>query len=374
MKHLLKLILLLFAVSLAANAQVITELPTAGEPFAGFSESLPKPTAKASRATDSEELQLEDGQRLVREGKFDEGRKKYQDVLEKNASSVEAMYMIGASHYQQKNYSSALEWLKLAAGYDSPLLGEIYRYCGITLDDGKSPNEALKLYQRSLSIRKSHFVYFDRALTLYRLNRFDEARKDLKSSIDINSGYVNTHALLATLFFNQKYRVPAMLAAARLLSLTQGNRQSENAAVIINRVFAGNVKEGSKPNSISIGLSFDSPKDEGDFGAVELAIGLTAASSKVDEKDGVKKTPEQAFVDRFSKVVAILGEMEMEETFVKRHYIDFLTEAKRLGHLESLCYQILKESKNEEAAKWISSNGEKFIAFANWAKEFKAAK
>jgi hypothetical protein len=58
---------------------------------------------------------------------------------------------------------------------------------------------------------------------------YAEAKEQLKRAVELNNAYPSPHYLLSEVFMGTKYRIPALLAAIRLLSLEPNSQRSERA-------------------------------------------------------------------------------------------------------------------------------------------------
>jgi hypothetical protein len=112
------------------------------------------------------------------------------------------------------------------------------------------------------------------------------------------------------------------------------------------RIERGNV-EKTATGGLNITLNLDGPKDEGDFGTVEMMIGLLGAADGLEPEEGEKpKTAEENFVSKLGSVIALLDDDKMKQNFVKKNYIAFLSELKKAGHQESFAYLIMSQLGN----------------------------
>ena len=164
--------------------------------------------------------------------------------------------------------------------------------------------------------------------------------------------------------------MPALLAAARLITLEINTERSRNASGIFQKIIKGNVsKEGE--NKITIALDFDAPKDEGDFGAYELIIGTLMA---IDTDVSKNKTDNERFADAVGTIISMLEEDEkLKNSFIGKTYIPFMRDLKLKGYVKEFAYLVLQQGGDDEAYKWLVDNGQNTIDFINWAKSYQLA-
>ncbi|MEP6904033.1 MAG: hypothetical protein ABJA66_20090, partial [Actinomycetota bacterium] len=171
----------------------------------------------------------------------------------------------------------------------------------------------------------------------------------------------------AEIYSGTKYKVPAMLAAARLISLELNSPRSKRSATIfLNTLQAA--KKDEKTGDINIFLDLNAPKDEGDFGIYDFILGtLTTVKSDKDKN----KSDEEIFAEAFDTLIALLAEdKKLQSTFVGKNYIPFLVQMKTKGYSKIFAYLVLQQDGNKTAEKWLIANSPKTVEFINWAKAY----
>ena len=275
MKKILIVLWLSVILCLSAAAQKISKPTlTAGEPTAEQIDSIRKGIA------------LHDAKR------YDDAIEIYKSVLKENPASVLALYEISLSYYAKKDFKTALDYLEKGTKYKSDTLTSFYRLIGSIADDTGNPKLALQVYEDALKITPNDAVIrYDLAITHYRLGNNKEAKENLKKAIELQNNYPSPHAILANLYYQTSYRIPALLAAMRTVSLELNSPRSQRATQIIREILKGNVeKKDDGTKDIKIFVNPDAPKDEGDFSSLDLFIALgSAANDLVDEKENKKE-------------------------------------------------------------------------------------
>lgn len=253
-------------------------------------QNLPKPTLTPTEPT-PEQLQLiQSGVRLHDQGDYAAAVKNYDQVLQENPSCVMAIYEKTLSLYYAKDYvkmvATALEGLK----YKSNEIPLFYGLIANAYDDQGNPQKAVELYKQGIKMlegdaaysRYLASLYYNLAVTNVGLKQSKEARTNLKKAVPLNFSYASPHYLLSTVFYQDNYKIPAFLAASRLLSLEINTKRSQIAAQIIKNVMQGGVSQDSgDPNKITIGVDFNAPKDEGDFGGLDMLLGISKVGTDI---------------------------------------------------------------------------------------------
>lgn len=168
-----------------------------------------------------------------------------------------------------------------------------------------------------------------------------------------------------------KYKVPAMLSAARLISLEINSQRTKQSAAIFTGYLKAPQKD-DKTGNINIFMDFDAPKDEGDFGMYDLMLGTLMLA---DEKEDKGKTEDQLFAEAVDTFIALLSEdKKLGSTFVGKNYVPFMAEMKKQGHTPAFAYLVRHHSGNQDALKWLTENDAKLRAMLNWSKAYEMAK
>jgi len=337
-----------------------------------FGQKVHKAKSESVELSGSQRTKTIAATKLHDEGKYAEAIEAYKAVLSECANCAVLYYEIGLSYAAMKDYPNAIKYLENGTRYKSRHLVGTIRMLGNVADNQGDGKKAIKIYKKGIKVdSKNPTIRYDMGIAYARQRKMAEAREQLKKAVELKPDYVGAHYVLSEVFRASEFKIPSMLAAMRVLSLESGTPRAKQAAVNFNKVFAGNVTKG-KDGGLNILLSLDSSDEEGDFGAVEMLIGLLGASDALEPEEGEEpKTAEQSFVSKLDSVIALLDDDKMKDNFAKRNYIKFLVDAKKKGYSESFGYLLLRQLGNKKADEWISSNGSKYLEFIEWARFYK---
>src|SRR5262249_3265668 len=153
--------------------------------------------------------------------------KKYEAVLAENPDDVLALYELAYSLTAKGDYQKALDVASRGAEYKSDRLQEFYMLVGTDLDMLGKPDEAIKAYKAGIKlVPPDPMLHFNLGITYARQKQSAEARKSLKTAVALKPDYASAHYALAVLFYDDGYRVPALLAAARFLTLEPDSKRA----------------------------------------------------------------------------------------------------------------------------------------------------
>lgn len=341
-------------------------------------QKLPKPTLTPTEPMAEQKLLIQAGARLHDQGEYTQAIKNYDRVLQENPTCVMAIYEKTLSLYYAKDYikmvAAALEGLK----YKSDEIPLFYGLIANAYDDQGSPEKAVELYKQGIKMLgedtafKPYLasLYYNLGVTNFGQKQYKEARENLKKAVPLNFAYASPHSLLSIVFYQGNYKIPAFLAASRLLSLEINTKRSQSAAQIIKSVMQGGVSQGKNPDEINIGVDFNSPKDEGDFDSLNLMLGISKAGTGIIA-ERTEQSEEERFAGQIDSIVGFLEkESNIKSTFVGQNYVPFVVEMKRRGFIKPFAYLVLYHAGNDEARKWLSDNNQKAAEFLAWAKTY----
>jgi tetratricopeptide (TPR) repeat protein len=343
------------------------------------SQRIEKPTLTATPCTDLQKTVISTGVELHDAKKYDEAIAKYLEVIEDNPSCTMALYELSMSYYTKGDKSKALETALKGAKFKSADLPLFYLTLGNVLDDLAKYDEAVRLYNDAIKILADNkdmlphlsSLHYNLGLSYRRQQKEKEAREEMKQAIRANTVYPSPHLQLAVIFLNGRYKVPALLAAARFVSLEFNSNRTPQAASIFTQIMGKTSAKKESDEKIVINLDFGAPTDEGDFGAAELILAMTDALDKSEDKTKIV-TEEEKFAGRIESLISFLDakDKKLKGTFSSVHYFPFMLEMKRLGYVKPFSYIVLLKTGNSNALAWLRENETKTREFLEWAKNY----
>lgn len=343
-------------------------------------QKISKPKLVAKQPTAEQALLIRQGVALHDKGKYDEAIEYYKQVLEENSDCAGALYEMALSYYNKGDKRKATEIALKGTEYKSGELPLFYCFLGNILDDSNEPQKAVELYREGIKILENDksypaglsSLYYNLGVTHAGQKLYKEAREALKKAIENNFAYASPNFLLAVIFNETNYKIPALLAAARLLSLEANTSRARTAAKIFDDALrAGVQKSADKPDTINIFVDANAPTDEGDFGGLSMILGLVNAGTEGLEENK-NKTAEEKFVLKVESLIGFLTtDKKTRSTFAGKNYFPFMLEMKRRDFVKPFAYLVLLQTGNQTAGKWLAENRQKTEEFFAWAKGYK---
>jgi hypothetical protein len=318
---------------------------------------------------------IKEGVALHDKGEFDSAIKKYEEVLAENPSNVAAMYELSYTFEANKDYQKSLETARKGTQYKSELLGQFYVVIGNDLDDMGQHDKAISTYREGIALSPGDFLlHYNLALAYDRQQKWDEARKVLKTAAVLNPRHASSQLLLAVEFSRSKFKVPSLLAAARFLVLEPNSSRSDRALEVLQQALSGGISPGDQPGHINIVVDANPRKEEGDFASVDLILQISRVAGPLDkngQKD--KKSEAEVQVSQWKLLLDFLAESQDKKKhseFVFNYYVPYFLEMNKRGFVEPFVYYILQKGKTAGVTEWLAANQPKVDQFLDWSKQY----
>ncbi len=338
-------------------------------------QKISKPTLTPTAATEAQKQRIFEGNKLHDQKRYDEAIKIYEQVLKENSNNDLALYEMALSYYYKKDMRTTVEIAYKLIQYKSATAVLGYGLIANVMDDTGKPKEAIEVYQKAIKQLENEpefkpqlsSLYYNLGITYYRQKLYKEAREASKKAVQLNFNYASPNYLLAIIYQGTRYKVPSLLAAARLISLETNTQRTKQSADIFLDILKG-AKKDEKTGNINIFLDFDAPKDEGDFAMYDLILGTLTT---VKEEKDKNKSESEIFAEAVDTLISLLAEdKKLQSTFVGKTYVPFMVEMKKKGFSKTFAYLVLHQRGDKEALKWLVENEQQTINFIKWAKSY----
>jgi tetratricopeptide (TPR) repeat protein len=343
---------------------------------AGPAVKLPKPDRIPAEATPEQVALVREGVVLHDQGDYAGAIAKYKQVIDQNPWEVHALYELAFTYFTSKNYQGALDTARLGAQCRSSLLPMIYVMMGNALDEMGRGKESIDTYRAAIKLNPGMgLLHYNLALTLRRAGEQQEAKAVVEAGLECDPNHASSHGLLAEIYRDLGYRVPAIMAYSRFLVLEPASARSAQMRESLQKLMAQGASVGDKPGSINIFIS-EPPKgrqDEGDFMPVEMAMSMTYALALGEKPDATKKPPESKY-QKLTTAYKILGELldhpKSKTGFATTYYAPYFAALTKAGHTEAFASYAWQGAKVEGASGWASANQAKIDTFLAWSKAY----
>jgi len=334
-------------------------------------ETLPKANRIPTPPTPPQGSLIRQGVALHDAGDYEGAIARYERVLAESPGVVEAMYEAAFSYVSNMNCAKAMTLAREGAQYKSSLLPRFHMLLGNCLDDLGKGDEAIDLYKDAIKLTPDFaLLHYNLGFAYLRARKTKEARQELQQSLYLNPNHATSHYLLATIYQELGYRVPAVMGLSTFLLIEPDSQRSIEALDRLNSLIGFGVQKSDKTGQINIQLSARSEtlKDEGDFGPVELAVALSLAGAQI--ADGSKE------VDLFRQLSASYSAMSVSlsgikpKGFASSYYAPFFAELNNRDFAEAFVYRMFSSTSLKGSGDWARENRERMVDFQRWVQAY----
>ena len=339
-------------------------------------ESLPKPDRVPADPTPEQVALVREGVALHDQRNYEGAIAKYQQVLAENPWEVHALYELAYSYFANGDYQASLDTARLGAQCKSGSLPGFYAMIGNALDELGKGEEAIETYQAAIKLDpRMGQLHYNLAVSLRRASRQAEAKAAAQEALRWNPNHPGSHLVLAAIYRDLGYRVPAILAYSRFLILEPQSSRATDAIPTLRDLLTKGVGKGKGPKDVTITIS-ETPKnrmDEGDFTTVELMMSMAVVADLSPGPEKAKEEPKsemQKLVSIYNSIGEGLELMKPGKGFAPSYYAPYFVALTKAGHTEALIARTWKKGNIEGAAEWAEANPAKIEAFLEWSKDY----
>jgi len=175
---------------------------------------------------------------LHKEGKLDEAKFLYQEILRLDSRHFDSIQLLGAIATQKKQWANAQALYKKALSIN-PFSAAVFYNQGIVLNELQLFDESLLSYEKAIDLKPDHAeAYCNRGNVLLELNRLNEALKSYEKAIEINKDFAQAYSNKGSVLQKLNLLQDALSSYDNAIKL-----KSEFAEAFYNR---GNVLHGLK--------------------------------------------------------------------------------------------------------------------------------
>src|SRR6185503_18073731 len=155
------------------------------------------------------------GVELHDSGRYKAAIVEYLKVPQSDTAFSSVLYELMLSYYSDSNFVEAERYGSLAMALFPNKIAQWYGVLADVYDDTKRIGQALKAYDTILALNPYNYLAcFNKGITLFRQQRYDEATINFQQCIMLNPYYTSAHYFLGQLALLKGNMVQAMLSFA----------------------------------------------------------------------------------------------------------------------------------------------------------------
>jgi tetratricopeptide (TPR) repeat protein len=305
---------------------------------------------------------LQEGIKLHDEGRYDDAIAVYRRALALDPGNVEVVYELAFSQQSAGKFRECAETAEPALKKSGEMKPAFYGLLASCVDSAGDPKRANKIFDKALrEYPRFQMLLFNAGLTRLRTKEPIKAKELLKKSVEVQPFHGSSHLYLAVAFEQAGYRVPALLAYFRFLSLGLDDpRAFEAARSVVRLLDRGLEKTGDQ--SYTITLPSAAPTDEGDWSMVELMLPMSAAV--VTTEEWAKRSAGEKLVYRIDSALGIIEEAPAPKKvdFARATYLPFTRALRAAKLVEPFVYEFFAPLGIPGMREWRDAHPEEIKA------------
>ena len=293
------------------------------------------------------------GGALHNEGKYKDAITEYLKVPASDTGYSDALHDLILSYYNDSNYTAAEKYVRVAQALYPERNPDWYGFLADIYDDTKRAEMALPMYDSILTQNPNNYIsYFNKGITLMRLERMEEAEKNFQRCIILNPYYSAAHHFLGRLALIKGNLTQAMMSFATNLLAAPDNRHMKTTLNYLASISEVN-------NSVEEWLQKYKPAKEDDF---EITQEIIASKIALDKKYKLKTKLEDNIVRQLQVMMEKLEYNANDKGFWMQYYVPLYKRLWEQDQFEPLIFYMFSELDIKQVKEYVKKDKKKIEA------------
>lgn len=304
---------------------------------------------------------IEKGIKLHEEEKYKDAIKLYTQIPRSDTNYHLALHEIILSHYADSNYKACLPLIDEGIKYYPDKMFRWLNHKANVLDDMGKQQEALAVYDTLIkNFPNNVSAYFNKAITLMRMEKYDEAIPYFQQVILIDPYYTSAHYHLGRLSYFKGNMVQAMMSFMTTMLVNPSNRFQKNVIGFMSSIAQVN-------DEATEALKKYKPSKTDQFDALQEIVVSKIALDK-------KYKPLTDLDDKIIRQIQVIVEKAEynagDKGFWMQYYVPLYRKAFDDGYFEPMINFMFNNLQIEEIQKYNKKNEKKIEAMATAVRAF----
>jgi len=284
-----------------------------------------------------------------------------QKVSRSDTNYNKVLYELSYSAYLDSNFELSRKYAEEGLKRFPHESTNWYNLLANACDDMGEHEKAIGYYDKLIAENKNSAQgHFNKGVTLYRLKKYDEAKKCFQQCVLVDPFYVSAHYFLGTLAMEEG-RVPeAMMSYATNLLLNPGNRYTSRVV----QAFSSLAKMTDEATAKAAKRKSSRTDD---FDMVQEII---VSKISLDKKYKLKASLEDPIVRQLQVLCEKVEFNAADKGFWMQYYVPFFSRLLADDHFEPFVYHIFGELEIKSINTWLSKNKKDVAAFKEMADNY----
>jgi tetratricopeptide (TPR) repeat protein len=299
-------------------------------------------------------------------GDYDGAIAIYRQLLTTNPGNAQVEYELTFSTFAKGDMGETVRLATEGARKAGPSQVRYLELLGNAYDNLNRTRDAIDAYRRGIKIEPGYArIRFNLGVAYLRQGKLRDGRGEFERAIELDPSYASPQFAMANLYRDDGYRVPAILAYGRFLSLEREGQRAMAAAKSLHELINFGVKSEGQGN-VNITIDPKPKKDLGDFSGLEMMAALAAGASHLPENQQLNEFDREA--DTLSMFMTMLAEAaaDYRRGFVAKTYVPFYSALVKAGQSVAFAHIALSPLRLDGTDEWLTVHTADVTAFDAW--------
>jgi len=290
----------------------------------------------------------------------------YKQLLTAMPGNEQIEYELTFSTFAKGDMAETVRLATEGASKAGPNQVHYLELLGNAYDNLNRTREAIDAYRRGIKIEpRDARIRFNLGVAYVRQGKLRDGRDAFQRAIELDPSYASPQYAMANLYRDDGYRVPAILAYGRFLSLEREGQRAMAAAKSLRELINYGVKAEGQGN-VNITIDPKPKKDLGDFSALEMMAALAAGASHLPENQQSSEFDREA--DTLSLFLTMLSESASDNRrgFVAKTYVPFYAAMVKAGQSVTFAHVALSPLQLDGTGEWLPAHSAEVTALDEW--------
>ena len=298
-------------------------------------------------------------------GRYDDAIAIYKKLLAKDPNNDDVKYELTFSTFAKGDMPEVIRLATEGAAKPGRNQVRYFETLGNAYDSQHRTREAIDAYKRGIKIEPKYArIHYNLGVAYSGQNKLRDSREELERAIALDPNYPSPQFAIGEVYRTDGYRLPAILAYSRFLSMEPAGARAKLAAQHLQSLLNLGVEAKSGGN-VNITIDPDSKKDLGDFTGIEMMAALAAGASHLPEKEKLTEFDREA--DTLASFLAMFSESsgDLKRGFIANTYVPFYNALVKAGQASTFAHMALAPLDLPGTKEWMAAHKSDLEAFGH---------
>lgn len=304
---------------------------------------------------------LSDGIKLNDQKKYKEAIAVFKKISRSDTNYSKALHELAYSAYNDSNFKATIQYAEEGLRRFPHEAANWYNLLANAYDDLGDHQKALEFYDKVIADDKNNFQgLFNKGITLYRMDKYEDAKKCFQQCLVINPYQTSAHYFLGSIALEEGRIPEAMMSYAANLIIDPSNRYVGRSIQALGGI-------GQMNDEVAKKAAKRKPSKTDDFDMVqEIVVNRIA----MDKKYKLKTSLEDPIVRQLQVMLEKLEYNAADKGFWMQYYVPFYTRLFAEDQFEPFVYHIFSRLDIKPIVSYVKKNEKRINNFTSFAADY----